>query len=41
MTEALIAFEDGLIREQPTVVEAVESLFDAGKSDLALSYLTD
>ena len=41
VTEALIAFEDGLIREQPTVVETVESLFDAGKPDLALSYLTD
>ena len=41
VTEALIAFEDGLIREQATVVETTETLFDAGKSDLALSYLTD
>ena len=37
----MIAFEDGLIREQPTVAETAETLFDAGKSDLALSYLTD
>ena len=37
----MVAFEDALIREQATVVETAETLFDAGKSDLALSYLTD
>ena len=41
VTEALVAFEDSLIREQSTVVETVETLFDARKSDLALSYLTE
>ena len=40
VTEALVSFEDDLIREQTTVVETAETLFDAGKSDLALSYLT-
>jgi hypothetical protein len=41
VTETLVAFEDALIREQATVVETAETLFDAGKTDLALSYLTD
>ena len=41
VTEALIAFEDSMIREQAKVVETAETLFDAGKSDMALSYLTD
>jgi len=41
VNEALVAFEDGLIREQATVVETAETLFDAGKDDLALRYLTD
>ena len=30
-----------MIREQTTVVETAETLFDTGKSDLALRYLTD
>ena len=41
VTEALVAFEDSLIREQAKIVETAETLFDAGKADLALSYLTD
>ena len=41
VTEALMAFEDALIREQETVVDIADTLFAAGKADLALNYLTD
>jgi dipeptidase len=41
VNEALTAFENHLIAEQETVVETAESLFDAGKSELAKRYLTD
>lgn len=41
VNEALTAFENHLIAEQETVVETADSLFDAGKSELAKRYLTD
>ena len=41
VTEALVAFKDALIREQETVVETAERQFEAGKGNLALSYLTE
>ena len=40
VNEALTAFEDGLINDQDTVVETAETLFDAGKNELAAQYLT-
>lgn len=40
VTEALTAFENRLIAEQATVVETAETLFAAGRNDLAESYLT-
>ena len=41
VNEALTAFENRLIDEQDTVVSTSEALFQAGKRDLALTYLTD
>ena len=41
VTEALTAFENRLIHEQQAVVATAESLFDAGRDDLARRYLTD
>lgn len=40
VTEALTAFEDRLIDEQATVEATAETLFSAGKNDLAIDYLT-
>jgi hypothetical protein len=39
--QALTAFEDRLIAEQAQVSEAANALFDAGREELALAYLTD
>ncbi len=41
VTEALTAFENGMIAEQKTVTETSETFFKADRADLALSYLTD
>jgi dipeptidase len=41
VNEALTAFENRLIAEQDTVVATGESLFAAGKRELALEYLTN
>lgn len=41
VNEALTAFEDRLIAEQQTVIDTAETLFEAGKEDLATRYLTD
>lgn len=41
VTEALTAFENRLIAEQETVVATAGTLFDSGRDDLALRYLTD
>ena len=41
VNEALTAFENRLIAEQDTLVSTSEALFQAGKRDLALTYLTD
>lgn len=41
VTEALTAFENRLITEQETVSATANALFDAGKDDLARSYLTN
>jgi len=41
VTEALTAFEDHLITEQAQVVDTAETLFAAGKTALALDYLTE
>ena len=40
VTEALTAFENRLIREQEEVVSTANTLYDAGKDELAASYLT-
>ncbi len=40
VTEALTAFEDRLIREQENVVNTANTLYDAGKDELAAGYLT-
>ena len=40
VTEALTAFENRMISEQGTVVATAESLFSAGRDQLALDYLT-
>ncbi len=40
VTEALTAFEDRLIREQDEVVNTANTLYDAGKDELAAGYLT-
>ena len=40
VNEALTAFEDHLIAEQATVVDTAETLFEAGKDNLAYDYLT-
>ena len=40
VTEALTAFENRMISEQGTVVATAESLFSAGRDELALDYLT-
>jgi dipeptidase len=41
VNEALTAFENRLIAEQDKVVATSDALFNAGKRDLALAYLTD
>ncbi len=41
VNEALTAFENRLIAEQDTLVSTSEALFQAGKRELALAYLTD
>jgi dipeptidase len=41
VTEALTAFEDRLIAEQAGVVDTAETLFAAGKDELAKAYLTE
>jgi len=41
VTAALTAFEDRLIAEQPTLVATANTLFEAGRADLALAYLTN
>jgi hypothetical protein len=41
VTEALTAFEDRLIAEQPAVAATAEALFGAGRADLATRYLTE
>jgi dipeptidase len=41
VTEALTAFENRLIAEQITVAATANALFDAGRDDLARSYLTN
>lgn len=41
VTEALTAFEDRMIAEQAGVVDMVETLFSAGKDQLAYRYLTE
>jgi dipeptidase len=41
VNEALTAFEDRLIAEQTGFVEAANTLFAAGKDDLAYQYMTD
>jgi dipeptidase len=41
VNEALTAFESRLMSEQETVVETANTLFDAGKDELAVDYLTD
>lgn len=40
VNEALTAFENHMIAEQATVIETAGTLFEAGKDDLALDYLT-
>ena len=40
VTEALTAFEDRMIGEQPEVAETAEALFAAGKDELAKEFLT-
>jgi dipeptidase len=40
VTETLTAFEDRLIREQDQVVATANTLYDAGKDELAAQYLT-
>jgi len=40
VTEALTAFENRLMREQDVLVETATTLFDSGRDDLALEYLT-
>lgn len=40
VTEALMAFESRLIAEQGTVAATANTLFDAGRDDLAQTYLT-
>jgi len=39
--EALTAFEDSMIAEQDNVLATASALFDSGREDLALAYLTD
>jgi dipeptidase len=39
--EALTAFEDSMIAEQDNVLTTASALFDSGREDLALAYLTD
>jgi dipeptidase len=41
VTEALMAFENRLIAEQTTVIATANTLFDAGRDDLAQTYLTN
>jgi dipeptidase len=41
VTQALAAFEDRLIAEQPAVAETANTLHDAGRADLASGFLTD
>ena len=41
VTEALTAFEDRLVRQQGTVVAIANTLYAAGRPDLAGVYLTD
>lgn len=41
VTEALTAFENRLIAEQPRVVESANLLFEADRADLARVYLTE
>ena len=41
MQQALTAFENRLIAEQRIVIDTAETLFEAGKEDLATRYLTD
>jgi hypothetical protein len=40
VNEALTAFENRLIAEQAAVAETAETLFRAGKNELALDYIT-
>lgn len=40
VTEVLTAFENRLMREQAGLVETANTLFDSGRDDLALEYLT-
>jgi dipeptidase len=39
--EALTAFEDSMIAEQDNVLTTASALFDSGREDLAMAYLTD
>jgi hypothetical protein len=41
VNEALTAFENQLIAEQSTVGDTAETLFAAGKNELAFQYLTE
>jgi dipeptidase len=40
VTEALVAFEDRLIQDQGAIEESARTLYDAGKPELARSFLT-